>query len=129
LWPAARRREAGRHGPGFAAPLTKGLIPGSTLADFAAGANDVCTVIGIVYCLRNDLSQAVLWYDAPLMKKFGSHRRGTALQQYTHGGGSNQLWYFESRQILEVSGGSTANGAAISQWMPLNQSNQARTIQ
>ncbi|WP_443053052.1 hypothetical protein [Streptomyces sp. FXJ1.172] len=30
---------------------------------------------------------------------------------------------------MEVGGGSTADGAAISQWMPLNQSNQAWTIQ
>ncbi|SPE99813.1 ABC transporter substrate-binding protein [Streptomyces sp. MA5143a] len=56
---------------GFAAPLNKGLIPEPTLGKFAKGANDVCTVDGTVYCLRNDLSQAVLWYNAPLMKKFG----------------------------------------------------------
>ncbi|ADI13069.1 putative solute-binding lipoprotein [Streptomyces bingchenggensis BCW-1] len=56
---------------GFAAPLNKGLIPSSTLERFAEGANDVCTVGGTVYCLRNDLSQAVLWYNAPLLKKFG----------------------------------------------------------
>ncbi|MDG5805783.1 RICIN domain-containing protein [Streptomyces ossamyceticus] len=70
-----------------------------------------------------------------------SHRRGTSLQQYSYAGGNNQLWYFEptsggyvirnfeSRQVLEVGGGSTADGAAISQWMSLNQSNQAWTIQ
>ncbi|GAA2295505.1 extracellular solute-binding protein [Streptomyces hawaiiensis] len=56
---------------GFAAPLNKGLIPEATLGNFAKGANDVCTVDGTLYCLRNDLSQAVLWYNAPLMKKFG----------------------------------------------------------
>ncbi|MDX3520590.1 extracellular solute-binding protein [Streptomyces scabiei] len=56
---------------GFAAPLDKGLIPKSTLGQFAKGANDVCTVKGTLYCLRNDLSQAVLWYNAPLLKKFG----------------------------------------------------------
>ncbi|MGW7427069.1 ABC transporter substrate-binding protein [Streptomyces sp. NPDC054813] len=56
---------------GFAAPLDKGLVPASTLSRFATGANDVCTVNGSVYCLRNDLSQAVLWYNAPLMKRFG----------------------------------------------------------
>ena len=55
----------------FAAPLNKGLVPAETLGKFAGGANDVCTVGGTVYCLRNDLSQAVLWYNAPLMKKFG----------------------------------------------------------
>ncbi|MDN3026130.1 RICIN domain-containing protein [Streptomyces sp. S.PB5] len=43
--------------------------------------------------------------------------------------GNNQLWYFETEQVLEVSAGSTANGAAIDQWMALNQSNQAWTIQ
>ncbi|WP_069770656.1 RICIN domain-containing protein [Streptomyces sp. LUP30] len=70
-----------------------------------------------------------------------SHRRGTTLQQYSFAGGNNQLWYFEpttggfvirnfeSRQILEVGNGSTANGAAIDQWMPLDQANQAWTIQ
>lgn len=56
---------------GFAAPLNKGLVDEATLGQFAKGANDVCTVGGTVYCLRNDLSQAVLWYDAPLLKKFG----------------------------------------------------------
>ena len=55
----------------FAAPLNKGLVPAETLGKFAEGANDVCTVGGTAYCLRNDLSQAVLWYDAPLMKEFG----------------------------------------------------------
>ncbi|MFC9634569.1 ABC transporter substrate-binding protein [Streptomyces mirabilis] len=56
---------------GFAAPLNKGLIPSASLGRFASGANDVCTVNGTLYCLRNDLSQAVLWYNAPLLKKFG----------------------------------------------------------
>ncbi|EDY56559.1 LOW QUALITY PROTEIN: solute-binding protein, partial [Streptomyces sviceus ATCC 29083] len=56
---------------GFAAPLNKGLIPDATLGGFAKGANDVCTVGRTLYCLRNDLSQAVLWYNAPLLKKFG----------------------------------------------------------
>ncbi|MCX4878220.1 MULTISPECIES: ABC transporter substrate-binding protein [unclassified Streptomyces] len=56
---------------GFAAPLNKGLIPSASLGKFAKGANDVCTVGGTLYCLRNDLSQAVLWYNAPLLKKFG----------------------------------------------------------
>ncbi|WP_371664529.1 ABC transporter substrate-binding protein [Streptomyces sp. NBC_00280] len=56
---------------GFAAPLNKGLVDEATLGQFAKGANDVCTVDGTVYCLRNDLSQAVLWYNAPLLKEFG----------------------------------------------------------
>jgi ABC-type glycerol-3-phosphate transport system substrate-binding protein len=56
---------------GFAAPLNEGLISSSTLGNFATGAMSVCTVDGKVYCLRNDLAQAVLWYNAPLMKKWG----------------------------------------------------------
>lgn len=56
---------------GFAAPLNKGLIPKQTLAGWAKGANDPCTVGGTLYCLRNDLAQTVLWYNAPLMKKWG----------------------------------------------------------
>ncbi len=56
---------------GFAAPLNEGLIPSSTLGNFATGALNVCTVDGKAYCLRNDLAQAVLWYNASLMKKWG----------------------------------------------------------
>ncbi len=56
---------------GFAAPLNEGLISQSTLGNFATGALNVCTVSGKVYCLRNDLAQAVLWYNAALMKKWG----------------------------------------------------------
>ncbi|GAA2330634.1 extracellular solute-binding protein [Streptomyces violaceusniger] len=58
-------------GAGFTAPLDKGLIPKSTLAGWAKGANDPCTVDGTLYCLRNDLAQTVLWYDADLMTKWG----------------------------------------------------------
>jgi ABC-type glycerol-3-phosphate transport system substrate-binding protein len=56
---------------GFAAPLDKGLIPAPVLKGWAPGANAPCTVKGTLYCLRNDLSQTVLWYDAPLMKQWG----------------------------------------------------------
>ncbi|MGY6026468.1 ABC transporter substrate-binding protein [Streptomyces spinosirectus] len=56
---------------GFTAPLSKGLIPKSTLDGWAKGANTPCTVKGTLYCLRNDLAQTVLWYNAPLMKKWG----------------------------------------------------------
>ncbi|WP_225850423.1 ABC transporter substrate-binding protein [Streptomyces sp. HPF1205] len=55
---------------GFTAPLDKGLIPAATLAGWAQGANAPCTVDGTLYCLRNDLSQAVLWYNASLMKQW-----------------------------------------------------------
>ncbi|MEU2778052.1 RICIN domain-containing protein, partial [Streptomyces sp. NPDC007162] len=102
------------------------------------GANqqwNIVPVSGQLYKIVNRNSGKVLDINA------SSHRKGTALQQQGYGGGNNQLWYFEptsggyvirnfeSRQVLEVGGGSTANGAAISQWMPLNQSNQAWTIQ
>ncbi|WP_410671623.1 ABC transporter substrate-binding protein [Amycolatopsis sp. cmx-4-68] len=56
---------------GFTAPLNKGLLPQSTLDGFAPGANDPCTVDGTLYCLRNDLSQTVLWYNATLMQRWG----------------------------------------------------------
>jgi multiple sugar transport system substrate-binding protein len=56
---------------GFLAPLNKGLIPDSTLSGWATNANQPCTVDGTVYCLRNDLSQTVLWYNATLMKQWG----------------------------------------------------------
>jgi ABC-type glycerol-3-phosphate transport system substrate-binding protein len=56
---------------GFLAPLNKGLIPQGTLDGWATNANAPCTVDGTVYCLRNDLSQTVLWYNAALMKQWG----------------------------------------------------------
>jgi multiple sugar transport system substrate-binding protein len=55
----------------FAAVLDKGLVPKDTLDTFTEGALNPCTVNGQVYCLRNDLAQAVLWYDKTLMDKFG----------------------------------------------------------
>lgn len=56
---------------GFLAPLNKGLIPSSVLSQFSTGALTPCTVNGTVYCLRNDLAPTMLWYDAPLMRKWG----------------------------------------------------------
>jgi ABC-type glycerol-3-phosphate transport system substrate-binding protein len=56
---------------GFTAPLNKGLIPSSVLGEFASGALAPCTLNGTVYCLRNDLAPVLLWYNAPLMKKWG----------------------------------------------------------
>jgi multiple sugar transport system substrate-binding protein len=55
---------------GFTAPLNKGLISQSSLDGWAPGANDPCTVNGTLYCLRNDLSQTVLWYNATLLKQW-----------------------------------------------------------
>jgi ABC-type glycerol-3-phosphate transport system substrate-binding protein len=56
---------------GFTAPLNQGLIPKATLAGWATGANDPCLVDGTLYCLRNDLAQTVLWYNAALMTQWG----------------------------------------------------------
>ncbi|QJA00085.1 extracellular solute-binding protein [Leifsonia sp. PS1209] len=55
----------------FAAVLDKGLVPSDTLSKFTGGALNPCTVEGKVYCLRNDLAQAVLWFDKSLMDQFG----------------------------------------------------------
>ncbi|HEV8556070.1 MAG TPA: extracellular solute-binding protein [Actinophytocola sp.] len=55
---------------GFTAPLNKGQIPQSVLDGWATGANDPCTVNGTLHCLRNDLSQTVLWYNAALLKQW-----------------------------------------------------------
>ena len=75
-WPdvvfSAENNEASWAVPaGFTAPLNQGLIPSSTLSNFATGALDPCTVDGKVYCLRNDLAMVVLWYNAKLMKQWG----------------------------------------------------------
>lgn len=55
----------------FAAVLDQGLVPKDTLDNFTSGSLNPCTVDGKVYCLRNDLAQAVLWYDKSLMDQFG----------------------------------------------------------
>ncbi|WP_410618638.1 ABC transporter substrate-binding protein [Amycolatopsis sp. cmx-8-4] len=55
---------------GFTAPLNKGQIPDATLSGWAPGANAPCTVDGTLYCLRNDLAQTVLWYNASLMRQW-----------------------------------------------------------
>lgn len=65
----------------FAAVLDKGLVPQGTLDKFTEGALNPCTVDGQVYCLRNDLAQAVLWYDKSLMDQFG-YALPTTWEQY-----------------------------------------------
>ncbi|MFE2061117.1 RICIN domain-containing protein [Streptomyces sp. NPDC059467] len=121
-------------------------VNGASTADGASviqwpnngGANqqwNIVPVSGQLYKIVNRNSGKVLDYGWP------SHWRGTTLEQNTYNGSNNQLWYFEpttggwlirnyeSRQILEVTNGSTANGATIDQSMPVNQSYQAWTIQ
>ncbi|MEY9864037.1 ABC-type glycerol-3-phosphate transport system substrate-binding protein [Catenulispora sp. GAS73] len=85
-WPdvvfSAENNEAAWAVPaGFTAPLNKGLIPQATLDGWATNANAPCTVDGTVYCLRNDLSQTVLWYNDKLMKQWG-YQVPTTWEQY-----------------------------------------------
>ncbi|WP_329189266.1 ABC transporter substrate-binding protein [Actinacidiphila glaucinigra] len=65
----ASQKSAGKQA--FAAVLDKGLVPKETLGNFTPGSLNPCTVEGRVYCLRNDLAQAVLWYDKSLLEQFG----------------------------------------------------------
>ena len=55
----------------FAAVLNSGLVNKATLDNFTPGSLNPCTVGGKVYCLRNDLAQAVLWYNKTLLDQFG----------------------------------------------------------
>src|ERR1700722_15185682 len=68
-------------GTDWVAPLNKGLVPQATLGNFAPNALAPCTDGGDVYCLRNDIGQNVVWYNATLMKKFG-YQVPTTWQQY-----------------------------------------------
>lgn len=65
----------------FAQPLDQGLVPTSTIGKFATGTLDVCKVQGKLYCLRNDVAQDVLWYNKPLLEKFG-YSVPTTWEQY-----------------------------------------------
>jgi ABC-type glycerol-3-phosphate transport system substrate-binding protein len=68
-------------GVDWVAPLNQGLVPQSTLDNFAPNALAPCTVDGTVYCLRNDIGQNVVWYNATLMKRFG-YQVPTTWEQY-----------------------------------------------
>lgn len=46
-------------------------VPKRILDQFIPGANDQCVIDGRLVCLRNDLAQGVLWYNAKLMQRFG----------------------------------------------------------
>jgi ABC-type glycerol-3-phosphate transport system substrate-binding protein len=65
----------------WVAPLNEGLVPQSTLDNFAPNALAPCTVDGNVYCLRNDIGQNMVWYNATLMKQFG-YQVPTTWEQY-----------------------------------------------
>ncbi|WP_405059926.1 extracellular solute-binding protein [Kribbella sp. NBC_01505] len=61
----------GPNAKAFAAPLNQGLIPQQTLDNFAKGSLSPCEFGGQTYCLRNDIAQVVVWYNAKLLKDFG----------------------------------------------------------
>ena len=54
----------------YAADLTN-LVPKSIVDGYPKGVLNVCRENGRLICLRNDNAQNVLWYNAPLMKKWG----------------------------------------------------------
>jgi ABC-type glycerol-3-phosphate transport system substrate-binding protein len=55
----------------FAAPLDQGLVPQTTLDNFAKGSLAPCQFDNHTYCLRNDIAQVVLWYNKTLMDQWG----------------------------------------------------------
>jgi ABC-type glycerol-3-phosphate transport system substrate-binding protein len=63
----------------YAEPLNS-LVPKNVQDNFATH-NLACTINGTLYCLQNDLAQSVLWYNKPLMAKFG-YQVPTTWQQY-----------------------------------------------
>jgi ABC-type glycerol-3-phosphate transport system substrate-binding protein len=65
----------------FAAPLDQGLVPQSTLDNFAKGSLTPCEFNGHTYCLRNDIAQVVLWYNKTLMTEWG-YQVPTTWEQY-----------------------------------------------
>ncbi len=46
------------------------LVPKDVQNNFAT-KNAICTIDGHLYCLQNDLAQDVMWYNKPLLEKFG----------------------------------------------------------
>ncbi len=55
----------------YAAVLNNGLVPQSLIDQWADNSLSVCESGGKVYCLRDNIGANVLYYNAPLMKKFG----------------------------------------------------------
>ena len=55
----------------FAAPLDQGLVPQTTLDNFAKGSLAPCQFNDHTYCLLNDIAQVVLWYNKTLMDQWG----------------------------------------------------------
>ena len=53
----------------YAQPLNS-IVPKDVQNGFST-KNSICTIDGKLYCLQNDLAQSILWYNKPLMDKFG----------------------------------------------------------
>lgn len=64
----------------FPADLSQ-YVTKDVLDKFAPGSNAPCTFDGKLFCLRNDLAQNVLWYNKPLMDKFG-YKVPTTWEEY-----------------------------------------------
>jgi multiple sugar transport system substrate-binding protein len=47
------------------------LVPQDIRKGFSPGALEPCILDGKLVCMRNDLAQNVMWYNKPLMEKFG----------------------------------------------------------
>lgn len=54
----------------FSADIS-GYLPEGIMDEFSPALVDRCAVDGAVYCLNNDISPLVLWYDKDLMEEFG----------------------------------------------------------
>jgi ABC-type glycerol-3-phosphate transport system substrate-binding protein len=56
-------------------------VPPSVQAKFVPGSNQNCIVNGVLLCIRNDISQSVIWVNTKLMKQFG-YTEPTTWQQF-----------------------------------------------
>jgi len=74
----------------------KPVLPAEMLGNFEPHANDACTFAGRLLCLRHDTAPMVLYYNKPLMEKFG-YAIPTTWQEYLALGeraGSEHPGYF-----------------------------------
>ena len=57
------------------------MLSAEVLGNFEPHANDACTFAGRLLCLRHDTAPMVLYYNKPLMDKFG-YSIPTTWQEY-----------------------------------------------
>ena len=55
----------------------KPALSADVLGNFEPHANDACTFVGKLFCLRHDTAPMVLYFNKPLMDKFGYRVPGT----------------------------------------------------